>query len=220
MKFFLLNAFGMLCDFLPPALMVFLPFPQEALRFRRRRIFAGAVLASAAQAALFPLTLLALYSWAGVRTPEAVHTAGNLYAVCVILIGLAAYIWLVRDALLKKILVVYIVIFYEAVQYWLLNMVDPLSRPLPLYDNASLYCGRSGDSGEPAGWEAFAARGEKGLSSTGLHSIAAVAEKYGGSAQFQRQDGVFTTRVILNPEQERQAEGATSCPSRTDGGGE
>lgn len=35
MKFFLLNAFGMFCDFLPCALMVFLPFPQEALRLRR-----------------------------------------------------------------------------------------------------------------------------------------------------------------------------------------
>ena len=62
-------------------------------------------------------------------------------------------------------------------------------------------CTRSGGSGGPSGWEAFAVQREKDLSSIGLHSIAAIAEKYGGSAQFQRQDGIFTTRVILNPKQ-------------------
>ena len=66
-------------------------------------------------------------------------------------------------------------------------------------------CARSDGSGEPAGWEAFAARRGKDLSSVGLHSITAIAEKYGGSAQFQCQNGVFTTRVILNPKQKRQA---------------
>ena len=65
-------------------------------------------------------------------------------------------------------------------------------------------CARSGSSVEPAGWEAFAAQRGKSLKSVGLHSIAAIAEKYGGSAQFQCQDGVFTTRVNLNPEQGRQ----------------
>ena len=471
MRFFLLNAFGGFLQFLPSALMVFLPFPQEALRFRRGRIFTGAVLASAAQAVLFPLTLLALYTRAGVRTPAAIHAAGNLYTVCVILMGLTVYVWLVREALLKKVLVVYIVMFYETVQYWLINLIDPLSRPLPLYDNASLYffdeivlleqlaltavllpleltvvirplgefiheiepqkmrrefavavisttasfvlmiycdtvwttdlrfaplflllgfdqnviywlvfresvrrrrdyerqrflevqrvqydrfagemeknrrlrhdlrhhlnalgalnaegrqdeiteylkdygavydhlsrqkfsgdpvvdsvleyylvmageeeidvkcraslsdggsgvdaidmtvllgnclenaikamrplpagerrlliemipvrsmlllrvqntCARSGGSGEPAGWETFAVQRGGGLRSVGLHSIAAIAEKYGGSAQFQRQDGVFTTRVILNPKQERYAaKEEVSLPLRAD----
>ena len=64
-------------------------------------------------------------------------------------------------------------------------------------------CAGSGGSGEPAGWEDFAVRREKDIRSVGLQSIAVIAEKYGGSAQFQRQNGVFTTRVILNPKQER-----------------
>ena len=65
-------------------------------------------------------------------------------------------------------------------------------------------CARSGDSEGPAGWETFAAQRGKDFSSVGLHSIADIAEKYGGRAQFQCRDGVFTTRVNLNPEQERQ----------------
>lgn len=139
MRYFLLNALSSFLEFLPSALMVFLPFPQEALRFRRRQIFAGIVLFSAAQAALFPLTILALYSLAGVTAIGTIHRAGNLYAICTILIGLAAYVWLVREALLKKVLVVYIVMFYQAIQYWLINTIDPPSRPMPLYHNADIY---------------------------------------------------------------------------------
>ena len=132
MRFFLVNAVSGFIEFLPAALMAFLPFPQEALRFRRKRIFAGVVLASVAQAALFPPTLLVLHSLTGVSELKAIYAAGNLYAVCIILMGLAAYIWLVREALLKKVLVVYIVMFYQAVQYWLTNTIDPpSSRPLP-----------------------------------------------------------------------------------------
>ena len=139
MRFFLLNAVGSFFDFLPPALMVFLPFPQESLRFRRRRIFAGVALVTAVQSALFPLTLLTVYSLAGVATVQAVHAVGNLYTVCAILMGLAAYVWLVREALLKKVLVVFTVMLYGAVQYWLINMIDSPSRALPLYHNAPLY---------------------------------------------------------------------------------
>ena len=76
-------------------------------------------------------------------------------------------------------------------------------------------CARSDGSGEPAGWEAFATQRGKDLSSVGLHSITAIAEKYGGSAQFQRQNGVFTTRVILNPKQELRAEDTAPRPPQT-----
>ena len=471
MRFFLVNAFGCLLDFLPPALMAFLPFPQEALRFRRRRIFFGTVLASTVLSALFPVSLLALYHLTGISTiPSEIHAVGNMYALCTILMGLAAYVWLVREALLKKLLVIYIVMFYGAVQYWTINIVDSPCRSLPLYNGVYLYfydevvvleqlvlmavllpleltfvirplgefireiepqkmrrefaiavisttacfvliiycdtvwpslirlaplflllifdqnviywlvfresvrrrrdyerqrflevqrvqydrfagementrrlrhdlrhhlnvlgalnaqgrqdeiteylkqygavydhlsgqkfsgdpvvdsvleyylamaredgidvkcevslvksesgvdavdmtvllgnclenamkamrslpaeerrlsieiaparsmillrvqntCACSGDSGEPARWEAFAVQRETGLRSVGLHSITAIAEKYGGSAQFQRQGGTFTTRVILNPKQEQQAEKTASRPPRTD----
>lgn len=77
MRFFLLHAFSCFHDFLFPALMAFLPFPQEALRFRRGRIFAGVVLFSAAQAVLFPLMLLALYS-AGVSDRWVIYATANL----------------------------------------------------------------------------------------------------------------------------------------------
>ena len=52
------------------------------------------------------------------------------------------------------------------------------------------------DSGDFAGWEAFSkANSREGV---GLKSVALIAEKYGGSAQFIRKDGEFTARVLLN----------------------
>ena len=41
----------------------------------------------------------------------------------------------------------------------------------------------------------------------GLRSVTAIAEKYGGNAQFQWKDGVFTTRVILNLTNPQKQEG-------------
>lgn len=57
-------------------------------------------------------------------------------------------------------------------------------------------CGDMPDSGDFAGWEEFSkAKGREGV---GLRSVALIAEKYGGSAQFIRKDGEFTARVLLN----------------------
>ena len=129
MRFFLLNAVGFFLQFLPPALIVFLPFPQETLRFRRGRIFAGVIFAAAALSAAFPAALCCLSD--AVTTP----VAANLFMLCAILLGLTVHVRLVREALLKKILVIYIVIFYEAVQYLLNYVLNPPSRPMPLYLN-------------------------------------------------------------------------------------
>ena len=58
-------------------------------------------------------------------------------------------------------------------------------------------CGETG-SGGFARWEAFSSRKEEGRKGLGLRSVAAIAEKYGGSAQFRYGDGEFIARVVLN----------------------
>lgn len=59
-------------------------------------------------------------------------------------------------------------------------------------------CAERDDTGAPTDWAAFAG-GEDDLRGVGLSSVSAIAEKYHGSALFQRQEGVFTARIILNP---------------------
>lgn len=70
-------------------------------------------------------------------------------------------------------------------------------------------CAEQGDSGEPAGWEAFAGQAGTQRRGVGLSSVAAIAEKYNGIALFQRKDGVFTTRIILNPTLKRDDKGGS-----------
>ena len=60
-----------------------------------------------------------------------------------------------------------------------------------------------GGSPEPRRvWTAFADSGGNDLRGVGLSSVSAIAEKYHGSALFQRKGGVFTSRIILNPKHE------------------
>ena len=63
-------------------------------------------------------------------------------------------------------------------------------------------CAEQDDSGAPADWKAFA-EGEGGRRGVGLGSVSAIAEKYNGSALFERKGGVFTTRIMLNPKQNK-----------------
>ena len=52
--------------------------------------------------------------------------------------------------------------------------------------------------GEFTGWDAFSSRKEEGRQGLGLRSVAAIADKYGGSAQFRYGEGEFIARVVLN----------------------
>lgn len=58
---------------------------------------------------------------------------------------------------------------------------------------------RESGSGEFAGWESFLSHKGKDRESLGLRSVSAIAEKYGGAAQFRYGDGEFIARVALNP---------------------
>lgn len=58
-------------------------------------------------------------------------------------------------------------------------------------------CGNLEDGRDFAGWEAFPSCKGKGRKGLGLRSVATIAEKYGGSAQFQRKNGEFTARISL-----------------------
>ena len=63
--------------------------------------------------------------------------AANVFMVAAILLTLIAENWLVREALIKKTMVVFAAVFYGVTQYWLVNVLTgvaagllPLSREL------------------------------------------------------------------------------------------
>lgn len=117
MSFFICNALGFFIQLYPCALMIFFPFPQETYRFRRKAIFTGMTLISVVLALIF---LVVLYC-----TMNTMGTYGiwaNVYMFGAVLLILASYIWLIRDAVIKKLLVFSLVLFYATTQFWLVNL--------------------------------------------------------------------------------------------------
>ena len=114
---FLQNAVGFFIQFLPCALMIFLPFPRESCRFSRKWIFTCVVIAAMIAAVLF--AVLADSNIGSNAAP-----AANLFMLAAIVVTLAAYLWLVRESVIKKLLVFFVVMFYAAMQYCFVNAVN------------------------------------------------------------------------------------------------
>ncbi len=116
MTAFIQNSIGFFIQFFPCALMIFLPFSREDYRFRPVPIFVCLTLASAALSLTLPFLL---HNAAGGNTAF----VSNIFMFSAILLTLAAYIWLVRESLTKKIMVFIVVVFYAALQYYIVNSV-------------------------------------------------------------------------------------------------
>lgn len=134
------NALGFLIQLFPCALMIFLPFPQEACRFQRRRIFIWMALISMILAVSFSAVLcLPDMNW----YPKQVVMISNLFMFAAILLILAAYIWLVRESLMKKVLVFFIVLFYAVTEFVMVNMIHAVLFPnIRVYVAVYTYTGK------------------------------------------------------------------------------
>lgn len=117
MRFYLRNAVGFFIQFFPCALMVFLPFPQEFCRFRRKRIFIWMTIAAAGMAVMFPAVL-----YLRARSGYPAFLPG-LQMLAAILLVLAAHAWIVRGPLMKKTLVFSIVLCYGVAQFFMVNIL-------------------------------------------------------------------------------------------------
>lgn len=126
MTAFLRNSLGFFIQLFPCMFMIFLPFSPEAYRFQRKWVFAGVALGAAVLAMLFPVFLYSVQAWN-------VALTANLFMSGVILLTLVSFVWLVREVLIKKVLIFFIASFYAAAQYWLVNTLCGFLGPfLPL----------------------------------------------------------------------------------------
>ena len=136
----IIDALGFFVQAYPPQVLYFFAFPEESLRFTRKRILMGSSLMTALLSALFPAILSAL------QPPSfyMFNVLANVYMLAFILVFCCLYTWVVRETFMKRLLVLYIVIFYASAQYWLVNMLKlPLvpssgQRPWSAYNMFSL----------------------------------------------------------------------------------
>lgn len=120
MSFYLRHAVGFFIQLFPCGLLCFLPFSGEKLRFRRKWIFTALTISILLLSMLFPLVLTVTSS---MPFGDIIH---NLYMLSAVILMVVAYLWLLREVLVKKLLVIYLTMFYEAGQYWLVVMILPL----------------------------------------------------------------------------------------------
>lgn len=121
MRFYLRNALGFFIQLYPCAVMVFLPFSPQTYRFRRKQVFTWMTVVAVVLAALFSA---ALHLRDSIGYPVQIFLS-SLLMLAAILLVLAAYAWMVREKLIKKILVFAIVLFYAVSQFFLVNVLLP-----------------------------------------------------------------------------------------------
>ena len=116
---FLRNMLGFFVQFFPCAIMIFPAFPKDTYRFHRGWIFGGITLATALFAALFSAVTDTALSVGGSEAFTA-----NILMFSAIFLMLAAYMFLIRQSLMKKLLVFFVIMFYAALQYCLVNLLN------------------------------------------------------------------------------------------------
>lgn len=140
MSFYLCNAGGFLLQLLPCVLLCFLPFPPDRFRFPWRRVILGMLAYVLAAAVLFPQALLCADKvFKGMRGYFA-NLAGDVIFLLATVAVVAAFGWLVRDAAIKKALVLIVVVFYASTQFWLVNLLLPF---VPFDNKGYVYSVRS-----------------------------------------------------------------------------
>lgn len=125
MAAFLQNAFGFLLQFFPCALLIFIPFSQEVYRFKRRSVFMWMTISSVVMAAGFS-AILCLRDME--KYPRHVVISDPLMMLAIILI-LSAYIWLIKESVMKKLLVFFIVMFYAVTVFLIVNITYSFLYP-------------------------------------------------------------------------------------------
>ena len=114
MSFYLRHAIGFFTQIYPCTLLCFLPFSKENLRFSWKRIFGWLTAGMLLLSALFPLI-----------HPSEGGVTHDLYMVFAVSLFASAFFWLLRETLIKKMLVINLVMFYAVSLYWLVNLVLP-----------------------------------------------------------------------------------------------
>lgn len=114
MSYYLRHVAGFFLQVFPCALLCCLPFGAESLPLARGKLAAVLAAAVLAFSAVFPLVL---------PVGGAVQ---NLYMLAAVALLAAAWFWRLRAALVKKLLVLYLALFYAATQYWLVIAMLPL----------------------------------------------------------------------------------------------
>lgn len=121
MTVFIQNALGFWLQLFPCVLIIFLPFSAEAYRVKKRSFLIGMTAFTVGCSALYSAVLC-------LRDTEKVpyhNMISNVSMLIALLLILGAYVLLVRESMMKKLLVFSVAGFYGVAVFMLINLIDP-----------------------------------------------------------------------------------------------
>ena len=122
MSYYLRHFAGFLIQIGAPMLLCLMPFRQEDFRYPRKWVLIGFGALAVTAAACFPLAR-GLMPWMPFDQPTILS---NLYMLLVLAVFVALYLLVMRVAVIKKLIVLVLAVFYAATQYLLVNLTTPL----------------------------------------------------------------------------------------------
>ena len=122
MSYYLRHFAGFLIQIGAPMLLCLMPFRQEDFRYPRKWVLIGYGALAVTAAACFPLAR-GLMPWMPFDQPTILS---NLYMLLVLAVFVALYFLVMRVAVIKKLIVLVLAVFYAATQYLLVNLTSPL----------------------------------------------------------------------------------------------
>ena len=122
MSFFLRHFAGFLIQIGAAMLLCLIPFRKEDFRHPRKWVLTGYSILAILVSAGFPLAK-GLMPYMPFQQPTILS---NLYMLIVLVVFVALYFWVVRTAVIKKLIVLVLAVFYAATQYLLVNLTSPL----------------------------------------------------------------------------------------------
>lgn len=122
MSFFLRHFAGFLIQIGSCMLLCFLPFPEEWFRYPRKWVLTGYGILAIFASAMFPL----VKGLMPVMPFEQPTILSNIYMLLIAALFTFFYFRIVMTETVKKLIVLFLVVFYAATQYLLVNLTSPL----------------------------------------------------------------------------------------------
>lgn len=125
MSYVFFNIIGFLFQIIPSMALLFLPIPVTSYRVPRRRVAIVFTALSAAAAVYFPFAVRGAYA----SLFGSIYAAANTYMLFMVLLGVLLWMLTVREAVLKKMIVICFALFYAAAQYMTVNLFTDVAFP-------------------------------------------------------------------------------------------
>jgi len=133
---FLRSFCGFALQLVPCAVLLLIPFPDEAFAKGKKRAFVLLALLSLGFSLCYPINV-----WWNMGLAADTNLDDNLFMLLAIVGVTALFLHITRESLMRKLSVLSIVISHASVQFFLANMVMdflPLERKMMVYDDGTL----------------------------------------------------------------------------------